>query len=228
MTAIAIGVSVLSSAWRSAGAGVAVLFLLLSYPAIAWRAAQLRHRARYGWTCRLCGQSNRLGHDCPHLPIDAARRRLRSRYGRGYYERFYGRMKSGNRTVWTCSHHHGSAPAAVRCAQARRDELTTGMHLRAIANVKKRSSRSTPTMRGRRPSGLSDMAWLAMRQSRDWRCEYCNKRSLSLEKEHWVPLSRGGADSIENIVPSCAACNRTKGTLTGDEYLELRRRNSGK
>ena len=44
----------------------------------------------------------------------------------------------------------------------------------------------------------------------DWTCQYCGSRS-SLTVDHVVPRSKGGASSWENIVASCAPCNRRKG-----------------
>jgi 5-methylcytosine-specific restriction endonuclease McrA len=44
----------------------------------------------------------------------------------------------------------------------------------------------------------------------DWMCQYCGSRS-NLTVDHVVPRSKGGASSWENIVASCAPCNRRKG-----------------
>ena len=43
-----------------------------------------------------------------------------------------------------------------------------------------------------------------------WSCQYCGTRS-SLTVDHVVPRSKGGDSSWENIVASCAPCNRRKG-----------------
>lgn len=50
----------------------------------------------------------------------------------------------------------------------------------------------------------------------DQRCYYCT-RELSIMGEnsftldHYIPLSRGGTNYIENIVPACKRCNKHKG-----------------
>lgn len=41
-------------------------------------------------------------------------------------------------------------------------------------------------------------------------CAYCGAGS-PLHWEHIIPLSRGGPDSIDNMVRACAQCNLTKG-----------------
>ena len=42
------------------------------------------------------------------------------------------------------------------------------------------------------------------------RCAYCGKKSKSLTPDHYVPLSKGGTNSIDNIIPSCLKCNQNK------------------
>src|SRR5438309_3803661 len=44
----------------------------------------------------------------------------------------------------------------------------------------------------------------------DWTCQYCGCRA-QLTVDHVVPRSKGGSSSWENIVASCAPCNRRKG-----------------
>jgi len=43
-------------------------------------------------------------------------------------------------------------------------------------------------------------------------CYYCQKHCLSgdIHFDHIVPLSKGGAHSVENLCVSCATCNLTK------------------
>ena len=43
-----------------------------------------------------------------------------------------------------------------------------------------------------------------------WPCQYCGSRS-SLTVDHVVPRSKGGSSTWDNIVASCAPCNRRKG-----------------
>ncbi len=44
----------------------------------------------------------------------------------------------------------------------------------------------------------------------EWTCQYCGSRS-NLTVDHVIPKSKGGTSSWENIVASCAPCNRRKG-----------------
>ena len=44
-----------------------------------------------------------------------------------------------------------------------------------------------------------------------WTCQYCGSNKSGLTVDHVVPRSRGGPSTWENIVASCAPCNRKKG-----------------
>ncbi len=43
-----------------------------------------------------------------------------------------------------------------------------------------------------------------------WTCQYCGSRT-NLTVDHVIPRSKGGPSTWENIVASCAPCNRRKG-----------------
>ena len=45
-----------------------------------------------------------------------------------------------------------------------------------------------------------------------WTCQYCGARS-NLTVDHVIPRSKGGSSEWDNIVASCAPCNRRKGDL---------------
>lgn len=61
----------------------------------------------------------------------------------------------------------------------------------------------------------------------DGRCWYCGKlfgpdRDDRPTKEHKLPLSRGGPDTLDNLVAACRGCNHRKGSLTLDEFRRVR------
>lgn len=45
-----------------------------------------------------------------------------------------------------------------------------------------------------------------------WTCQYCGTGKPGLTVDHVIPRSRGGKSVWENIVASCATCNRLKGS----------------
>ena len=44
-----------------------------------------------------------------------------------------------------------------------------------------------------------------------WTCQYCGREQGNLTVDHVIPRSKGGGSDWENIVASCAPCNRRKG-----------------
>ena len=53
------------------------------------------------------------------------------------------------------------------------------------------------------------------------KCFYCKKPLAFSEatRDHYVPLTKGGNDSIDNIVPACANCNSHKRNKMPDEFI---------
>jgi hypothetical protein len=54
-------------------------------------------------------------------------------------------------------------------------------------------------------------------------CAYCEKECDALQWEHIIPRSRGGADTIDNMVLACKGCNLEKGTRDLFEWYGERR-----
>ena len=54
--------------------------------------------------------------------------------------------------------------------------------------------------------------WQALKAFHDYRCLCCGKREpeIRLTRDHVMPLTKGGNDSIDNIQPLCARCNSKK------------------
>ena len=51
------------------------------------------------------------------------------------------------------------------------------------------------------------------------RCLRCGSRDELLTVDHVIPLSLGGANSIDNIQPLCEGCNLLKGQGTTEERV---------
>lgn len=67
--------------------------------------------------------------------------------------------------------------------------------------------------------------WIEKVISLNWLCFYCGAELTieNLSKDHFIPLSRGGGDGIDNLVPACHLCNCSKSAMTGDEFLSHRK-----
>lgn len=62
--------------------------------------------------------------------------------------------------------------------------------------------------------------WERKLESCGWKCFWCSRplTSHTATKDHLQPVSRGGRDTIDNIVPACRHCNSMKGNMTGEEF----------
>lgn len=64
---------------------------------------------------------------------------------------------------------------------------------------------------------LSPEEWQWLLERFEFRCAYCGRQGDGLTPDHVIPLSRGGNNSLGNIVPACGPCNLRKGARTPDE-----------
>lgn len=55
------------------------------------------------------------------------------------------------------------------------------------------------------------------------KCAYCGAGKAE-HRDHVIPITRGGTDSIGNILPSCAPCNLSKGRSTLSEWKHRKRK----
>ena len=51
-------------------------------------------------------------------------------------------------------------------------------------------------------------------------CAYCGTSSGPFEIDHIVPWSRGGAHERDNLTLACKPCNRSKGSMTPEEWMQ--------
>ncbi|WP_169721564.1 HNH endonuclease signature motif containing protein [Nocardioides alkalitolerans] len=66
-----------------------------------------------------------------------------------------------------------------------------------------------------------DSEWRALVNRLGGRCAYCNERRDDLQRDHVIPLKRGGRHAIANILPACPPCN---GSKNDSLLVEWRRR----
>ena len=70
-------------------------------------------------------------------------------------------------------------------------------------NIKKRKYRILP-------KSHTEEEWETKKEQYEYRCFYCSKVAPRLTKDHVIPISLGGSNGIDNIVPACWACNYKK------------------
>ena len=60
--------------------------------------------------------------------------------------------------------------------------------------------------------------WKLVLKQYEGKCGYCGLHTETIEADHRIPLSRGGKNTIANIIPACRHCNRSKRTKTEEEF----------
>ena len=118
--------------------------------------------------------------------------------------------------------------ACAQCGQkfeAARDEVAHGRARFCSIDCKAASQRRYPNRRvahrehgrrretrkraGRVIATHTFAEWEAVLAAAKGRCAICRKRR-KLERDHIIPLSKGGSDAITNIQPVCKSCNCRK------------------
>jgi len=78
----------------------------------------------------------------------------------------------------------------------------------AIAKMQRRRA----TRAGASRNDFTREQWLLLQETFQHRCAYCGRRAKGhLTQDHVTPLSKGGAHTLNNIVPACQSCNSSKG-----------------
>lgn len=101
--------------------------------------------------------------------------------------------------------------------------------IRARSSAYDRAHPERTTKRGAKPStdfGYSDRVEIIA--SQEYKCIYCRERidHFNCELDHKTPISRGGANSLENLQALCSRCNREKHSKTDAEHRAWRRKNN--
>ena len=70
---------------------------------------------------------------------------------------------------------------------------------------------------------LTSDEWEDILKQYDYKCAYCRRSILDLPgglvRDHVIPISRGGNNIKENVVPACRSCNSSKGVRLIEEIL---------
>lgn len=57
---------------------------------------------------------------------------------------------------------------------------------------------------------LTERQWRILVRAYEGACAYCGRKGMTLTRDHVVPITKGGLDTRDNVVPSCAPCNEKK------------------
>jgi 5-methylcytosine-specific restriction endonuclease McrA len=182
----------------------------------ALAGAQAMVNVREMRTCKTCGETKPLDKDHFHArptgrggfrPVCKICANNASRPGNtAYKEKNIDKRREYNR-------NHGRAKRQANPEAARRKYREWYRN-----NLEKNRLRAL-----RRNAGwvMTQEAWNAIVEFFGGRCAYCYEplAAETIEIEHFMPLSRGGLNNEENIVPSCRTCNRQKHNKTPLEIV---------
>lgn len=83
---------------------------------------------------------------------------------------------------------------------------------KSLQLLRKARLRAVPVYR------FSERDWCRLKARYRGCCAYCGRSGVPLQREHLIPLARGGSHGVGNIVPACAPCNYGKRTSLPIEW----------
>jgi 5-methylcytosine-specific restriction endonuclease McrA len=88
---------------------------------------------------------------------------------------------------------------------------------RIVENAMRNAERRRARRRTQPAYRITERDWRRLCHRYDDRCAYCNE-GKPLQREHIIPISRGGQHSIGNLLPACKSCNLSKMSSTITEW----------
>lgn len=105
-------------------------------------------------------------------------------------------------------------PRGRVAALAREHHITGGVMMKIVHRTswKVRPEQQEPPTRRQTPRRYIDEAWQELKRKYDSTCLRCGRREpdIELTADHVIPMSAGGAHTIDNIQPLCRNCNSAK------------------
>lgn len=63
--------------------------------------------------------------------------------------------------------------------------------------------------------------WLVCRKFFNNKCAYCGKSKVLLTQEHFIPITKGGNYTKDNIIPVCLSCNSSKNNSDFSKWYKV-------
>lgn len=131
---------------------------------------------------------------------------------------------------WLCSKHYERSPerreTANRLARLRYSKDPTPKKLSAKqwqASNPERVRIKNANRRAREAEAegfFTESEWGYVLETWDNLCAFCGIGDEPMTIEHWIPLSRGGTNWVENLAPACTSCNSSKNDSKVDEWTD--------
>lgn len=88
---------------------------------------------------------------------------------------------------------------------------------KARLNSKRTIHKRRALLHGSQSPGFTSAQWCQMVEHFGGRCAYCGGPGTTID--HVVPISAGGRDEIQNVLPACKRCNASKGSRKLETWL---------
>ena len=166
------------------------------------RVARAQHRAIHGRPSRA-----KSGEFATTLECHEVLRLRRGIQAAGHYPSVVALVMAEQRAYWKENPEAYKEYDRERSREYAKWRRMTDLRYRIYHREK--SKRRKAQARGQTPVAISVNALLTRFGQFGNCCAYCGCAG-DMEIEHVVPISRGGAHDISNIVPACASCNSSK------------------
>lgn len=126
---------------------------------------------------------------------------------------YYKNKKAKDGHYSRCKSCHNESTRRWQRANPERHRANVGAWQRAnperAASLRRDANRRYRQRQRDAVGSHTEQEWESLRD-RYGRCLCCGRTDRPLERDHVVPLSQGGDDTIDNLQPLCHPCNTTK------------------
>lgn len=115
------------------------------------------------------------------------------------------------RVNFTLDGFYGQCKKCSRKDNAKRDKEKMRLYSKRPEVVKRLRNawHKRKSLERELPNNFTTKQWDECCEYFDNRCCYCGKKK-KLEQDHFIALTKGGGYEINNLVPACGSCNRSK------------------
>ena len=142
----------------------------------------------------------------------------RRAYGREWMKRNVEKAREAMRR-WRASHpdEHNAEKRAYYARHRAQILVQNAQYRREHPEIHRASSQNYRARKSTAQGSFTSAEWLALVEQYGGRCAYRGEAG-PLHADHRTPLSRGGSNFIDNIIPACRRCNLEKAQMTEEEF----------